>query len=223
MTDGQKPVSAVRVPVYICPSERRDEVRVEDGNPKHYPLNYAVNLGKWFVYDPSTEEGGSGAFYPNSRLGTRHFDDGLSKTMMAAEVRAWQPHFRNAALPNDLKVPEKTTDVCAWGGAEFKQESGHTEWVDGRAHQTGFTTVFGPNSRVACRRGDVEYDIDWTNQQEGKSATVKTFAVVTARSYHTGVINVAMMDGSVEAVSDDIELKAWRAMSTRGGSDLRQQ
>ena len=34
VTEGLKPVSAVRVPVYLCPSERRDEVRFEDGSPR---------------------------------------------------------------------------------------------------------------------------------------------------------------------------------------------
>ena len=165
VTEGLKPISAVRIPVFLCPSELRDEVRVENGSPRHYPLNYAVNLGEWLVIDPSTGDGGSGAFYPDSRLQTKHFGDGLSNTLMLAEVKAWQPYFRNASLASDPGIPTSPTQVCALGGAEFKSESGHTEWVDGRSHQTGITTVFPPNAKVICVQGGTEYDVDWTNQQ----------------------------------------------------------
>jgi len=48
---------------------------------------------------------------------------------------------------------------------------------------------------------------------------VKTFAAVTSRSYHPGAVNVAMMDGSVRLVSDDIALSVWRSASTRAGGE----
>ena len=63
-------------------------------------------------------------------------------------------------------------------------------------------------------------DVDWTNQQEGKSATVVTYAAVTARSYHSGVVNTVMMDGSVHAVADSIQLDVWRGMATRAGGEV---
>ena len=217
--EGAKPISAVRVPVYLCPSEARDQVRLEDGQPRHYPVNYGVNLGDWFVFDPATGRGGSGSFYPNSELQPQHFSDGLSKTLMLAEVRAWQPYFRNAAIEGELPIPESPEPLCQYGGAEFKIESGHTEWVDGRAHQTGFTTTFPPNQKIICVHADKDYDIDWTNQQEGKSSSVQTFAAVTARSYHPDVVIAGMMDGSVRTVAASISSKVWRAQSTRSKSD----
>jgi len=54
-----------------------------------------------------------------------------------------------------------------------------------------------------------------TNQQEGKSDTVPAYAAVTARSYHGGGVNVAMMDGSVPWFIDEVNLGVWRAYSTR--------
>ncbi len=211
-------LSAMRVPTYLCPSERRDEARLSGGEPVNYPLNYAVNLGVWFIYSPRTGQGGQGAFYPNSRLRASDFRDGLSFTLCATEVRAWQPYFRNAGLALDPGIPARD-GVCFLGGA-FKPDSGHTEWVDGRAHQTGFTTTFAPNTQVPCENSGVVYDVDWTNQQEGKFAAAPTWAAVTARSHHGGGVNAALMDGSVRWFADDINLGVWRAFATRSGGEL---
>lgn len=211
-------IRAMRIPTYICPSERRDEPRL-DGTPPTptwYITNYGVNMGVWFVYDPATGKGGEGIFYPKSRVQAASIHDGLSFTLCAAEVKGWNPYYRNAGL-TDPPIPAPS-DVCTLGG-DFKSESGHTEWVDGRAHQIGFTTTFRPNEKVLCTVSGKTYDVDWNNQQEGLSPTVKTYAAVTARSYHGGVVNVAMMDGSVRSVEDQINLRVWRAYSTRAGEE----
>jgi hypothetical protein len=217
-------ISALRIPTYLSPAEPRDEVRFDGGVPKHYPLNYAVNLGSWLVYDPATQTGGNGAAYPDSRLKAGSFTDGLSYTLGMAEVKGWQAYYRNAALPNPT-MPVAAADVCSLGG-EFKTNSGHTEWVDGRAHQIGFTTVFPPNAQVQCAVSGVTYDVDWNNWQEGKGLNkatpdlVPTYAAVTARSYFEGLVNVLLMDGSVRAINNDINLGVWRAVSTRNGQEI---
>ena len=211
-------LSAARVPTYLCPDEIRDEVRYENGVPAHYPINYAVNRGVWLVHDPRTLGIGDGAFGMERPLGPADFRDGLSQTVALAEVRAWQPHFRNAGLAADPGLPGDSTGLCGLGG-QFKSDSGHTEWVDARVHQTGFTATFGPNTKALCTISGSVRDVDWTNQQEGKSATTPTWAAVTARSYHPAGINIALMDGSVRWVADTIELGVWRAMITRAGGE----
>ena len=48
--DGQ-PISTVRIPTYLCPSEINDVLRVDgSGNPFHWPFDYAFNMGVWFVW-----------------------------------------------------------------------------------------------------------------------------------------------------------------------------
>ncbi len=212
-----RPLSSIRVPTYLCPSEVRDETRFSGGVPKHYPLNYAANEGIWFVYDPVTRQGGAGAFYPDSQLTHGSFVDGTSNTLAFAEVKAWNPYFRNAAHSGSLALP-LPGDICSLGG-DFKPDSGHTEWVDGRVHQTGFTTTFTPNTKVLCAVNGETFDVNWTNQQEGKSRTIRTYAAVTSRSYHATGVNVVMMDGSVHFVSDTIQLPVWQALSTRVGGE----
>jgi prepilin-type N-terminal cleavage/methylation domain-containing protein len=212
-----KKLSSLRVPTFLCPSEIKDEVRRDSsGAPEHYPFNYAANVGVWLVYDPQTGDGGSGAFYPNSQLNTGSFTDGLSNTLCFAEVRAWNPYYRNAAQANPPQP--SPTSVCGMGG-QFKSNSGHTEWVDGRSHQTGFTATFTPNTKVICNVGGQNYDVDWTNQQEGKSATIRTYAAVTARSHHRTGVQVVLMDGSTHFVDNNININVWQALATRNGGE----
>lgn len=203
-----------RVPTYLCPSEIKDEVRLKNGVPIHYPLNYGANLGIWFVYDPVNQEGGLGAFYPASRLKTAHFRDGMSNTLALAEVKGWNAYFRNAAH-SEVQIPTDTANICTLGG-DLKENSGHTEWVDGRSHQIGVTTTFAPNTNVPCQG----YNVDWSNQQEGKSESVSTYAAVTSRSYHSGGVNIVLMDGSSRFIDQTIDLDVWRALSTRDRGEL---
>ena len=211
------PAGSARVPVLLCPDEPGDRVRIKDGVPKYYPLNYGANVGVWFVYDPETRRGGPGAFYPASKLKPGKFSDGLSKTIAFSEVKAWNPYFRNAAQDNPAAVPP--TQIASLGG-DFKTNSGHTESLDGRCHQTGVTGLFSPNTKVPHVSDELDHDVDWTNQQEGKSATTATYAAVTSRSYHSGGVNIIRMDGSAQFVTDDIELPVWQAMFTRNGGEV---
>ncbi len=217
---GDRKLSSIRIGPYICPSEPNDFLRMKNGEPAHYPLNYAMNMGVWFIWDPEAEKGGPGAFHPDSRLRTRDFRDGLSKTLCAAEVKAYTPYQRNAGSATDT-VPMSPEELGPGGeqkwdtsGNNISKSTGHTEWVDGRVHQTGFTTTFPPNFPVRPAHAGGR-DIDWTNQQEGKSDTVKTYAAVTARSHHSGVVCIVMMDGSARTISEDVDLEVWRAASTR--------
>lgn len=215
------PIGSTRVGVLMCPEEPGDRVRLKNGVPKYYPLNYGANVGIWFVFDPETRKGGPGAFYPTGELKTGRFEDGMSKTIAFAEVKAWNPYFRNAALSD----PQPTApEALASLGGDFKTNSGHTESLDGRAHQTAVTGLFTPNTKVSYitqdEDGELEFDVDWTNQQEGKSATVATYAAVTSRSYHGGGVNIVNMDGSAQFVNDAIEVNVWHSRFTRNGNEV---
>jgi len=99
--------------------------------------------------------------------------------------------------------------------------TGHTEWPDGRVHHTGFTTTLTPNTKVLFNHSGKDQDCDFNSMQEGRSATVPTFAAITARSYHSGgIVNVALMDGSVRSVASSISLQTWRALGTRDGGEV---
>jgi prepilin-type N-terminal cleavage/methylation domain-containing protein len=220
-------VPTMRVGVYQCPSELNDMVRTNGGNPYTYPQNYGFNLGTWFVYDPLTGKGGGGAFAVNGNVRHGSISDGTSKTLCAAEVKAFTPYFRNSIDPGPTP-PVAPADLAAFApGSQFKlgaatnDNTGHTEWCDGRVHHSGITTVFRPNTEVLYAHTDGRtYDVDYNSRQEGNSASEKTYAAITARSYHSDIVNVALMDGSVRAMRDDVDLPLWRSLSTRAGAEV---
>jgi prepilin-type N-terminal cleavage/methylation domain-containing protein len=215
-------VSAVRIPVYQCPTEPNSEAtRDLDNEKKSVPLNYAVNMGDWFVWDPGTKKGGAGVFLPNSGCRPQDITDGLTKTLMFAEVKTLQPHYRNTGTPANEAMPASATEICELSGSgDFYPDSGHVKWLDGRVHQTGFTATFPPNTRVSCVYDFVDYDVDYNSWKEGKdTATDKTYAAVIARSHHSGLVHAALMDGAVQAYTDETGLPVWRALSTRNGGD----
>ena len=91
--------------------------------------------------------------------------------------------------------------------------------MEGDVHETGFTTTCTPNANVAYTNGGVSYSVDLTTSRDGESTTAPTYAAVTARSYHQGVVLAAMMDGSVNPVADGVDLTVWRAAGTKSGGE----
>lgn len=217
---AQPHVPKTRVAAYQCPSEIRDEARVTS-TLTHYPLNYGINLGTWFIFDPTTNRGGKGLVFPNSRTDMASISDGTSNTLAFAEIKAYTPYLRdsgNPASPN-VPIPSSPAEVLAYGG-NFKSNSGHTEWVDGRAHQTGFTGTFPPNTMLPFASGGETFDVDFNSSREGKTLDKRTYAVVTSRSYHVGGVQAAYADGSVRFIADETDVDIWRAMSTRDRAEI---
>ncbi len=64
------------------------------------------------------------------------------------------------------------------------------------------------------------YDIDFVSSREGQSATKRTFAAMTSRSYHRGHVNILLLDGAVRDVTNEIDLAVWRALGTRSSGDF---
>lgn len=220
---SQLNVIGQRIAVYICPSETRDVARDQGGGKVTYPLNYAANLGTWFIWNPASGQGGDGALTVNQQTTPGSFSDGMSNTIAFAEVKAYQPYARNTSSPVGIGAPfpVDTTDVAALAATgSYRGEIGHTEWTDSPSHQSGFSFVFPPNTKVPFDAGGVTVDLDVLTQVEGSSATKPTYSAVTSRSYHTVGVNVLLMDGSVRLVSNSIGLANWRAAGSRNGGEV---
>ncbi len=203
------PAIGFRVPTYMCPSEVNDRQSNADGL-KQYPINYGANMGTWMVYNPSNGMGGNGAFAPNSRIAMKNFTDGSSNTLGFSEVKAFQAILKGEGSSPPAAIPASTSQVAGFPSGEFEATNGHTEWVEGRVHQDGFTTTFGPNAKIPYNSGGTNYDVDYTSSEEGDSPTTLTYAAITSRSYHVGTVNSLLMDGSVRSIADTISLNVWR-------------
>ena len=193
------------------------------GKPLTHPQNYGFNFGTWLVWDPITGQGGDGVFHVNSSVRPRDVVDGLSNTLCTVEVKAFQSYIRNTIDPGATPPTSPNAFVGFAGqlklGPNLNDNTGHTEWCDGRVHHSGITTAFTPNTPVPYMWNGQEYDIDFNSRQEGNSATQRSYAAITARSWHNGRVHVAFMDGSVRAVSNQINLQVWRSLGTRAGSE----
>lgn len=223
--DSQTSIDGIRVPVFACPSDSGSgRVRTfSDGRPSLYPTTYGFNLGRWFVFDPKTRRSGEGMFYPGSFLGFRDCLDGASQTLLISEVKAWTPYTRNGGPETATMATTRVeAEAIVASGAQFKN-TGHTEWPDGRVHHTGFTVTLAPNSKVHYSNGNQSFDeMDYNSWQEGKhgNAGNPTYAMITSRSYHEGLVQVALVDGSVRTVIDSVNLDIWHGLGTRNGREV---
>jgi prepilin-type N-terminal cleavage/methylation domain-containing protein/prepilin-type processing-associated H-X9-DG protein len=217
-SDGQA-MAVNRVGLLMCPSEVNDRPQASPTAP--YPLNYLVCVGSWFVYAPATGATGDGVFGLNRRLRLTDVSDGTSNTLGMSEGKTFTPILRDGGNPAvvGVGVPSTPVEVLAYGGT-FKANGGHVEWIDARSIQSGFTTTFPPNTQVPYTTGGSTYDVDFTSRREGKSATLPTYSAVTARSFHTGGVNVLLLDGSVRFVTNQISQATWQALGTYAGGEI---
>jgi len=217
-------VPTLRIPMYQCASEANDMVRIKNDAPFVYPQNYGFNFGTWLAYDPVNGQRGDGAFYVNSKVGFGQLRDGSSNTLMVAEVKAFTSYIRNTDDPGST-VPSDPNAFAGMSGdeklgPETNSNTGHTEWPDGRVHHSGITTVFTPNTIVSYQSGGQTYDIDFNSRKEGDSLDQPSYAAITSRSYHTGVVNAGFIDGSTHSIADSVDLTTWRSLGTIAGGEV---
>jgi len=214
----QPAVTPYRLPLGICPCEPNDRPRLPSSGTgaTHYPVNYGVNEGTWFIYQQTTGATGDGVFQVGVRTRMADILDGASSTLALAEVRAYQPFMGTASGPTSLGavIPSTPSDLSPYGG--IRKETGHTEWVDFKVYETGFTATFPPRGG----RGGVDpTDVDFVSSPEGRVASTPTYAAITSRSHHAGLVNAALIDGSVRSFSDDVATSVWRSLATRAGGE----
>lgn len=226
---AQPIISHFKVPIYGCPSDPKALQERDTGSNGIflYPTCYAFNFGTWFVYDPTTNQGGNGLFFPNAKIGFESITDGTSNTLLASEVHAWTAYTRNGGPPSTA-IPTTVAEVgtCADSGVKdrilpgTKDGTGHTEWANGHSHHSGFTTVMPPNTKVWWTYSGVTYNVDYASRQEGSSTTLPSYSALTSRSYHSGVVNSTLADGSVRSFANNMDQVVWRALGTRNGGEV---
>ena len=225
-------INGYRVPTYVCPSDPKSATPRDTSATGSavqfflYPTNYAFNVGTWFVYDPATNRGGDGATHPNSDFKLSAITDGLSNTLWCSEVHAWQAYTRNGGPPTTA-IPNTPAEVAVIANSGVKDRifpdgtgSGRTEWTNGHSHHSCFTVTLPPNTKVPFSFNGVNYNIDFNSRQEGSSTTAPSYAVLTSRSWHTGLVQSVLLDGSVQSFSSSTDQVVWRALGTRAGGEV---
>jgi prepilin-type N-terminal cleavage/methylation domain-containing protein len=216
-------VTRFKVPILSCPSEvnARERPPSTPTGVTHFPPSYGANLGPWLVYNPAAGTAGDGPFGGNRFSRFADITDGTSNTVGMAEVKAYQAFLRGSGNPSAVPspAPNSPNDVLGYGGT--LRETGHTEWVDGKVHETGFTATFPPNTRVEYPSGGKVYDVDFISSSEsGTAGAAPTYAAVTSRSFHSQGVNALLMDGSVRFVRSSVSVATWRAAGTAAGGEV---
>jgi prepilin-type N-terminal cleavage/methylation domain-containing protein len=216
-------VVGLHVAFYTCPSDPNADRKTPFPFTEAGVTSYGFNAGDWFVWNGFSGAESRGVFAPNRSLRVARIRDGLSGTVFAAEVLAYQPYRRcNAPLANihapspvpgpeadPLAVaPEYASPACALGAA-------HGSWADGNTHETSFTTAWTPNRRIMVNPDEGELDLETRLIVQGGP----TYAAMTARSAHPGGVDVLLGDGSVRFVRSTVAGSVWRALGTFDGGE----
>ncbi|HEX4592285.1 MAG TPA: DUF1559 domain-containing protein, partial [Gemmataceae bacterium] len=212
----QPALNAQQVPLFICPSDLN--IRLSTDTPAAYPATYGAGWGDWFGFEFTTAKFGNGAFpetsYPSQRgIRQSEITDGTSYTVGLADVKAFTTYLVRPNSPS-ANPPATPAALLALGGTA-NVAGGHASWANGLAFQTGLSFVFPPNTEVPYTNpaDGTTYDVDWVG------GTVYSCGAVTARSYHSGGVNAAFMDGSVRFITNSIPQATWRALGTRNGGE----
>jgi prepilin-type processing-associated H-X9-DG protein len=205
-TTASTPTGLVATPVktYYCPSDRPGAIWQGDQYWRARG-NYVANYGPNLLFTPPgstpasqrvgtfgwTYSGGFGGFVPYRKT-LVGITDGTSNTLMLSEVR----------FPKGDDYKDIRGDVFNDGGDHW------------------FMAVSTPNNGIdhssnACPASatDPQYDTTMPCLKVGDNYT-------SARSRHTGGVNAAMCDGSVQFVRDSIDLATWQAMASATSGEV---
>ena len=203
-----------------CPSD--DPVLAENGS-RDWGIqrdNYVVNMGNT---DIGGNQGGvstviTDATYLNLRA---PFTVGRFPDTSRMDLSGYQHYISSMG-----GTPDGTSNTMLFSEVLVPKDPGYWGYVGlpRYAGGGGFTAYYRPNGNVdhLARRCFLADDVKEgviCQQSWGDEHRFVPYAIITARSVHTGGVNVCLMDGSVQFVSETINIDNWRAASTSAGGE----
>ena len=210
--------AAAQPAIFLCPSDNQPI----EGQTDMGWTNYHANCGTWVhvrgwdgVFGPNYETGGDSM----KPLKIGQIADGTSKTAAFAEVV-------NGFGPN-TGAPKRPLVDCMEAGsagsrdvtlAEARAKFQSMNWEDAAIPWSGDWRWRGyPWSEGTIWRG-------WYNHLLPPNQTCWRpgdwwLLVTPATSYHPGVVNTTMCDGSVRGVAVEVDPFVWEAAGTRAGEE----
>jgi prepilin-type N-terminal cleavage/methylation domain-containing protein/prepilin-type processing-associated H-X9-DG protein len=212
--------AAYKLNFLICPSDPNTNVNPKTGATIS-PTCYNACMGDWFVWYKAGPVNRA-PFGPNVSKPYSGFTDGLSNTMVFAEVQVLHNQFRSCSLgpltPTSFPSTQNSPALIAQLAPSCTATSqANTTWANGNIFDSGMTTALTPNSKVILPSyGPQPFDLDTVDESNGGPV----YAAITADSYHPGGVNTLLADGSVRFVKDSVNGLAWRALSTVASGEI---
>jgi prepilin-type processing-associated H-X9-DG protein len=223
-------VIAAHLDVLLCPSDANTGT-LGWGFQRDGKTNYAANMGVpryytgWQVNGP-TYVHGHGA--PNTDTGVNNPVRGLHNINDGTATTAIYSEYVKATTSGDFDPSRPKQNIYTWldmpaispanldPGVEILSQACEAQLGDsGRTFERGCSWAWGfmytsdsyhhvstPNKKSCFVGGDWSHD-----------------GFLTASSQHPGGVNMLFLDGSVRAISDNIDARLYRALGTRAGGE----
>jgi len=203
-----------KVTLFLCPSDKNETASGGYGIAAFGATNYAACTG-------SGLNGGSpydadGLFYANSRVRITQVTDGASNTVAFSESTLGEgsessttPYGgADAQTAYGFLYSGSLTDAgCATPQSWNLSNRRGFQWVSGEYRCSSFNNYYPPNAP--------QHDCFSYIPSGPPERLYTALGWRAARSRHQQGVNVAMGDGSVRFVSNNVPVGTWRALSTR--------
>jgi prepilin-type N-terminal cleavage/methylation domain-containing protein/prepilin-type processing-associated H-X9-DG protein len=194
-----------QIPCFLCPSDRGYVPGQSFG-----PSNYVGNTGTGTVLFGHLKTGGDGVLFDGSKISYRQITDGTSHTAAFSESLLGdnQPSIGTVPLNRQLHVLElsggsDTTDMACGAGVGVWSSIRSAKWINGHYGDTLYNHYYPPNAP----------QWDCGNGSHNK-------ALVSARSAHSGGVQVLFCDGHLDFVQNSVDMNIWRAFATRAKDEV---
>jgi prepilin-type processing-associated H-X9-DG protein len=172
-------------------------------------ISYPANAGSGLVNDGSINAT-DGVFFSKSSIRFGQLTDGTSHIVAFGESllgdgvdsAPTNNDYRHRVVQLSGSTPT-TSAACAAASAPAWSGQRGAKWVNGHFADAVYNHFYSPNANVP----------DCHNASHN-------FALTSARSNHTGGVNVGLCDGSVRFANDSMKLAIWRALATRSGGEV---
>ena len=226
--------------IFICPSEVNDHKKISENNYRYNFGGSTPYAGAESTKDNSKVYGtidryhvtGNGAFTIGESLTPSSFTDGLSNTAFfserlmgsGADMRRVPPQKGDmttlASRTYKLLTPDQFYQQCmqrSQAPDSFNFNSAG-RWIGGKQYSNGWPFAFY-SSTLYNHVAPPNWGYIDCGQRSAIPDRPGEHAIVTARSYHVGGVNVVMGDGNVRFINDGVDLEVWRAVGSRDGHE----